>query len=44
MIEEDPNEPMPDRMSIWTTLAGYGGGALIVFIMFEWALSATQIN
>ncbi|MCY4229890.1 MAG: hypothetical protein OXF26_03205 [Alphaproteobacteria bacterium] len=44
MIEEDPNDPMPDRMTIWTTLAGYGTGVAIIVIMFVWALSATQLN
>ena len=42
MLEEDPNDPMPDRMNIWTTLGGYGAGALIVFLMFYLALPATS--
>ncbi len=42
MLEEDPNDPMPDRMNIWTTIAGYGAGALIIFLMFELALPATS--
>ena len=44
MLEEDPNDPMPDRMNIWTTLGGYILGAAIVYIMFEWSLPATQLN
>ncbi len=44
MIEEDPNDPMPDRMNIWTTLAGYGAGVAIIVIMFVWALSATRLG
>ena len=42
MLEEDQNDPMPDRMNIWTTLGGYGAGALIVFLMFYLALPATS--
>jgi hypothetical protein len=42
MLEEDPNDPMPDRMNIWTTIGGYGAGALIVFLMFYLALPATS--
>ena len=42
MLEEDPNDPMPDRMNFWTTLAGYGIGGLIIFLMFELALPATS--
>ncbi|MFT6582119.1 MAG: hypothetical protein ACKVKG_09515 [Alphaproteobacteria bacterium] len=44
MQVEDPNDPMPDRMNIWTTLGGYSLGAIIVFIMFKWALPATKIS
>jgi hypothetical protein len=44
MLEEDPNDDMPDRMSIWVALAGYGFGALIIFIMFYWADPATVLN
>lgn len=44
MIEEDPNDPMPDRMTGRVALLGYGLGALIIWIMFEWALPATAIN
>jgi hypothetical protein len=42
MLEEDPNDPMPDRMNIWTTLGSYGAGALSVFLMFYLALPATS--
>jgi|GEM_PF-1977913 len=42
MLEEDPNDPMPDRMNIWTTLAGYGIGGGIIFLMFYLALPATS--
>lgn len=42
MLEEDPNDPMPDRMNIWTTLAGYGFGGGIIFLMFYLALPATR--
>ena len=43
MHEEDPNDPMPDRMNIWTTLGGYTLGAAIIFIMFYWALPASKL-
>jgi hypothetical protein len=43
MHEEDPNDPMPDRMNIWTTLGGYILGAAIIFIMFYWALPASKL-
>lgn len=42
MLEEDPNDPMPDRMNIWTTIAGYLIGGGIIFVMFELALPATS--
>jgi hypothetical protein len=42
MLEEDPNDPMPDRVNIWTTIGGYGAGVLIVFLMFYLALPATS--
>lgn len=44
MLEEDPNDPMPDRMNIWTTLGGYAFGAAIIFTMFYWSLPATSLN
>ena len=44
MQAEDPNDPMPDNMNIWTTLGGYGLAAVIVFIMFQWSLTAMQLN
>ena len=44
MLEEDPNDPMPDRPNLWTTIAGYGMAAVIVFIMFYYALPATSLN
>ena len=44
MMQEDPNDPMPDKMGIWTTLGGYAIGAVIVFLMFYLALPATSLN
>lgn len=44
MQAEDPNDPMPDRMNIWTTIGGYALGAAIIFIMFHWSLPATSLN
>jgi len=44
MNVEDPNDPMPDEMNIWTTIGGYTLGAAIVFVMFYWALPATSLN
>ena len=44
MMQEDPNDPMPDRMNIWTTLAGYAIGGIIIFVMFYLALPATKLN
>ena len=44
MMQEDPNDPMPDRMNIWTTLAGYATGGIIIFVMFYLALPATKLN
>lgn len=44
MMQEDPNDPMPDKMNIWTTLAGYGIGAIIIFVMFYLALPATKLS
>jgi len=44
MITDNENSDMPDRMNIWTTLGGYVLGAVIVFIMFQWALPATSLN
>ena len=42
MMQEDPNDKMPDKMSIWTTLGGYTIGGIIIFLMFYLALPATQ--
>ena len=44
MMQEDPNDPMPDRMNIWTTLAGYTIAGIIIFVMFYLALPATKIS
>jgi hypothetical protein len=44
MQAEDPNDPMPNNMNIWTTLSGYVLAAVIVFIMFQWSLTAMQLN
>ena len=42
MLQEDPNDKMPDKMGIWTTIGGYAIGGLIVFLMFYLALPSTQ--
>lgn len=44
MLEEDPDDPNPDRMNVWTTIAGYGMAAVIIFIMFYYSLPATSVN
>lgn len=44
MNVEDPNDPMPDRMNVWTSIGGYALGAAIIVIMFYWALPATQLQ
>ena len=44
MLNEDPNDPMPDRMNKWTTIGGYVLGGVIIFVMFYWALPATVLN
>ncbi len=44
MLEEDPNDPTPDRMNKWTAIAGYAIGLAIIFIMFYCALAATVLN
>ena len=44
MLTGNEDSDMPDRMNIWTTIGGYGLGAVIVFIMFYWALPATSLN
>ncbi|MDH3699669.1 MAG: hypothetical protein OEU46_00025 [Alphaproteobacteria bacterium] len=44
MMQDDPDDLMPDRMNIWTTIGGYALGAIIVFIMFYWSLPATSLN
>ena len=44
MIEEDPDDPNPDKMSFKTTIGGYVIGGAIVFIMFYFALPATSLN
>jgi hypothetical protein len=42
MLEADPTDPMPDRMKIWTTIAGYGFGGAIIWLIFALALPATS--
>lgn len=42
MLHEDPDDPMPDRMNIWTTIAGYAFGGGIIWLMFALALPATS--
>ena len=44
MLQQDPNDDMPDRMTKWVALGGYGFTALIVFTMFYWADPATVLN
>ena len=44
MMQIDPNDKLPDRMNKWTTIGGYGLGALIIFLMFYLSLPATQLN
>jgi hypothetical protein len=44
MLEEDPNDPMPDRMNGWVALGGYAIGGAIIFTMFYWSLPATALN
>ncbi|MFT5448737.1 MAG: hypothetical protein ACI9DC_003922 [Gammaproteobacteria bacterium] len=44
MLQEDPNDDMPDKMNIWVAIGGYGFGALIIFTMFYWADPATVLN
>lgn len=44
MISDNENTDMPDRMNIWTTIGGYALGAVIVFLMFYWALPATSLS
>lgn len=44
MMQDNPDDPMPDRMNIWTTIGGYTLGGVIVFIMFYWSLPATSLN
>ncbi len=34
MLNEDPDDRMPDRMNKWTTIGGYAIGAAIIFVMF----------
>ncbi len=44
MLNEDPNDDMPDNMNIWVSIGGYSLGAAIIFIMFYWAQPATVLN
>lgn len=34
MITDTEASDMPDRMTIWTTVGGYGAAAVIIFLMF----------
>ncbi len=44
MLQEDPNDDMPDRMNGWVAIGGYGLAAIIVFLMFYLADPATVLN
>jgi hypothetical protein len=44
MHEEDPDDPMPDRMNKWTAISGFAIAGAIIFVMFYWALPATVLN
>ena len=44
MLQQDPNDDMPDRMNGWVALGGYGLGGLIIFTMFYLAMPATALN
>jgi hypothetical protein len=44
MLQQDPNDDMPDRMSGWVALGGYGLAAIITFTMFYLAMPATALN
>ena len=44
MLQQDPNDDMPDRMNKWVALGGYSLAAIIIFIMFHWAQPATVLN
>lgn len=37
MITDTESSDMPDRMTIWTTIGGYGMAALILFLIFALA-------
>ncbi len=34
MITDTENSDMPDRMTIWTTIGGYGAALIIMILMF----------
>ena len=44
MIHDDPNDPMPDRMSWTITIAGYAFGIALTVLMFWLALPATSLG
>ena len=35
MITDTENSDMPDRMTIWTTIGGYGAALIIMILMFS---------
>jgi hypothetical protein len=37
MITDTEDSDMPDRMTIWTTICGYGGALIIMILMFTLA-------
>jgi len=41
MITDTENTDLPDRMTIWTTIGGYGGALVIIILMFTLAQSVT---
>lgn len=41
MLHDNENSDMPDRMGRWVTVGGYGGAAVIVFLMFWLAAPVT---
>ena len=43
MMEQDPNDRMPDRMTPAIAICGYAIGAAIIFVMFYWAMPASSL-
>ena len=37
MITDSENTDMPDRMTVWTTVVGYGAAIVIMVLMFTLA-------